>query len=125
MRINLVAMLKLSAIMFLTSCSIINVHDSSGKTETTTHLGYVSVVLPESQDGYLVKMKGVGAFGFGADFSVGYVDLNLAGLNPSCHVVFWAENEEQEKRIKSILGEMQGVCIVGQSTINHAMGDRE
>ncbi|MFH1218083.1 MAG: hypothetical protein V1706_16440 [Pseudomonadota bacterium] len=106
---------RLCLIIFITlsvtGCTVIHVHDNTGKTEVTRGIGYIDIDLPEGQDGYMMSLNGLGAFTAAGSFSLGYVDLQMAGLKPSCHIAFWIENEEQAIKIKELLGDMGGICF--------------
>lgn len=106
-------------------CTNVHVHDGMGSTEVTRGFGMVSIILPEQADGYALSMNGIGAFTMADSFSLGYVDLTMAGLKPSCHVIFWIENEEQAKNIKAVFGDMDGVCYLRESTNDNKRGDEK
>lgn len=103
-------------LIFITSCSTIHVYDKSGNTTVTNGLGYVNINNPSGQDGLLVKLHGFGFSGVAGNISIGYIDLTMAGINPTCRAVFWVENESQAEKITSILGldKEPDICFVNE-----------
>ncbi|MFZ5764668.1 MAG: hypothetical protein ACOY4H_03625 [Thermodesulfobacteriota bacterium] len=104
-------------------CAVVHVHDDSGKAAVRRSLGLVSIQLPETADGFMLTLNGIGAFTVDGSLSLGYVSLQMAAVHPSCHVLFWIENEEQAENIKTLLADIQGICFLQNPTPHPDKGE--
>lgn len=104
-------------------CTVVHVHDVTGNTSIQRSLGTVSIQLPETVDGYMLSLNGIGAFTVDGSLSLGYVNLQMAAVHPSCHVLFWIENEEQAENIKTLLGDMPDVCFLQNPALHPDKGE--
>lgn len=117
----------LSLTLFLlwttSGCAVVHVHDKTGKTEVTRGIGVITIDAPQGADGYVLSLDGIGAFAVDGSFSLGYVDLRMAAIEPSCHVLFWIENEAQANNIKVLLDDMDGVCFLQKTPDTNEQGE--
>lgn len=100
----------------MTACTSIAIVDREGNTRIERSFGFASVELHPGAEAVLAEITALGYHGGPLGVSLGFHRAEIAALPGAadCRLVVWPRDSEDVARLKQLLGDAPGICVLVQ-----------
>lgn len=108
--------LAVLAALGMMACTSITIVDREGNTRIERSFGFASVELHPGSEAVLAEITALGYHGGPLGISLGFHHADIAALPDAaaCRLIVWPRDSEDVARLKQLLGDTPGLCVVAQ-----------